>query len=369
MEGSAARSGPFSGTGKATAPGEHPSPGSPDPVRHRLNMALQGGGTHGAFTWGVLEALLQDERIEFHALSGTSAGGINGALVAQGIVEGGRAGAIAKLEHFWSAMAAQLAFSPLRNNPLEKLIWGHDLTFSVAWQSFDAVTRILSPYQFNPLGLEFNPLREALEHCIDPALLHDPRAPELHVTATNVRTGKPKVFSGPEVTVDALLASACLPNLFQAVEIDGEAYWDGGYVANPALWPLYDRGGPPDIVVVQVNPLGRIEIPHTVSEILTRVNEISFNASMMSEMRAVDFVQRLVDSGALSGPKYKRLFVHLIEDEEAMRRYSMSTKYNGDWDFLCELRHRGRMSAGLWLEKNFDALGRRDSVDVRLRFL
>ncbi|WP_426957858.1 patatin-like phospholipase family protein [Muricoccus radiodurans] len=336
----------------------------------RLNLALQGGGTHGAFTWGVLTRLLEDERIEVDAISGTSAGAINGAMLAQGIAEGGRAGAIAALDRFWREIATRLTFSPLRNTPPEKLLWGYDLSFSVAWQTFDAVTRMLSPYQFNPFPIEVNPLRRVLERVLDEARLRsDPRAPRLYVSATNVRTGKPRVFERHEVSRETLLASACLPNLFRAVEIDGEAYWDGGYLGNPALWPLYSSGGPPDIVVVQVNPITREEIPKTVSDINTRLNEVTFNASLMYEMRAIEFVQRLVDQGALTPPRYQRLFVHLIEDEARMREFGMSTKYNGDWDFLCTLRDNGREAAERWLAENFEALGRRDTVDLRERFL
>jgi NTE family protein len=338
--------------------------------RYRINLALQGGGTHGAFTWGVLSRLLEDETIEVEAISGTSAGAINGAMFAQGIALGGRAGAIAALDRFWRTIADRLAFSPLRNNPLEKAIWGPDLSRSVAWQAFDAVTRMLSPYQFNPFPVELNPLRRVLEEVLDlDVLCHHPEAPKLFVSATNVRNGKPRVFARHEVSRDALLASSALPNLFKAVEIEGEAYWDGGFLGNPALWPLYERGGPPDVVLVQINPLSREEVPQTVSDINTRLNEIGFNASLMYEMRAIEFVQRLVDQGVLKPPRYQRLFIHLIEDEALMRRFGMSTKYNGDWDFLCTLHDFGRAAVDRWLATNRDALGRRDSVDLRARFL
>lgn len=351
----------------STSPGNGATP--MPPAKRRVSLALQGGGTHGAFTWGVLEALLADGRLEVASVSGTSAGAINGALLAQGLATGGPAAAIESLRRFWTDIAARLAFSPLRNSPLEKVIWGYDLTFSLAWQTFDALTRIFSPYQFNPLPFEYNPLREALVDALDLDALRSPKAPRLHVSTTNVRTGRPKVFSGEDVSIDALLASACLPNLFRAVEIDGEAFWDGGYVGNPALWPLYDQDSPSDIILVQVNPLGREELPTTASDILTRLNEITFNASLMNEMRAVDFVQRLYDAGAVSGPRYKRVFLHLIEDEEMMRRYGTSTKYNGDWDFLCTLRQHGREAAAAWLATNIDAVGERSTLNIRARFL
>ncbi|WP_342452455.1 patatin-like phospholipase family protein [Pararoseomonas baculiformis] len=336
-----------------------------------MNLALQGGGTHGAFTWGVLLRLLEEESIEVAAISGTSAGAINGAAFVQGMAEGGRAGAAALLDRLWAAIGARYAFSPLRNSPLEEFIWGPDLSHSLAWQGFDALTRLFSPYQLNPFPIEMNPLRRVLEEVLDlTTLCGAAAAPQFFVTATNVRTGKPRIFKRQELTRETLLASACLPNLFRAVEIDGEAYWDGGFLGNPALWPLYEqRGAPPDIVLVGINPISRPDIPQTVQDINTRVNEIGFNASLMYEMRAIEFVQRLVDQGVLKPPRYQRLFVHLIEDEERMRRLGISTKYNGNWEFLTGLREDGRAAADAWLTENRGAIGQRDSVDLRARFL
>ncbi|WP_424138413.1 patatin-like phospholipase family protein [Roseomonas chloroacetimidivorans] len=360
--------------GKEGLPPIEGTPAAPAVARstapHRINLALQGGGTHGAFTWGVLLRLLEEESIEVAAISGTSAGAINGAAFAQGMAEGGRAGAAALLDRLWTAIGTRAAFSPLRNSPFEELLWGPDLSRSFAWQAFDTITRLFSPYQLNPFPIEMNPLRRVLEEVLDLGVLcAHPEAPRLFVTATNVRTGKPRVFARHEVTREALLASACLPNLFRAVEIDGEAFWDGGYMGNPALWPLYDSGGPPDIVLVGINPLSRPDIPQTVQDINTRINEIGFNASLMYEMRAIEFVQRLVDQGVLKPPRYQRLFIHLIQDEEHMRQLDISTKYNGEWGFLISLRENGRAAAEAWLAENRAALGRRDSVDLRARFL
>ncbi|SHJ64912.1 NTE family protein [Roseomonas rosea] len=337
----------------------------------RINLALQGGGTHGAFTWGVLLRLLEEESIEVAAISGTSAGAINGAAFVQGMAEGGRAGAAALLDRLWTAIGTRYAFSPLRNSPLKELLWGPDLSRGFAWQAFDAMTRLFSPYQLNPFPLDMNPLRRVLEEVLDlGTLCGGGPAPQLFVTATNVRTGKPRVFTRHELTRETLLASACLPNVFRAIEIDGEAYWDGGFLGNPALWPLYEHpGNPPDIVLVGINPISRPDIPQTVQDINTRVNEIGFNASLMYEMRAIEFVQRLVDQGVLQPPRYQRLFVHLVEDEERMRRLGISTKYNGDRDFLRGLREDGYAAAEAWLGENREALGRRDSVDLRARFL
>ncbi len=344
-------------------------PAAKESQTRRINLALQGGGTHGAFTWGVLERLLEDERLEFDAVSGTSAGAINAAIFVQGLAEGGREGARQALEKLWSAVAARLAVSPLRNTPLEKALWGHDLTYSFAYQAFDTLTRVFSPYQFNPFPVEFNPLRTVVAEQLDAERLrHDPKAIRLFISATNVRTGKPRVFTRAEISVDAVMASACLPNIFRAVEIDGEAYWDGGYLGNPALWPLYYERGAPDIVLVQINALMRPELPTSASDIMNRLNEISFNASLMAEFRAIDFVQRLLDAGRLEQPRYRRIFMHLIEDEERMRGFKLSTKLNGDWEFLQTLRQYGREAAERFLAAHFGRLGRESTLDIQ-RFL
>ena len=340
------------------------------PIRKKISLALQGGGTHGAFTWGALERLLEDDRFEIDGVSGTSAGAINAAMLVQGLLRGGHKAAIETLDGFWRDIGAKLSVSPLRNLPWEKAIWGHDLSYSIAWQTFDTMTRMLSPYQLNPFPMEYNPLRRALEEAVDLDLLRsDARSPRLFVSATSVRTGKPRVFSRKEVTVDALLASACLPHIFKAVEIDGEPYWDGGYLGNPALWPLHEQGGPPDIVLIQLNPMVREEIPTNPSDIMNRLNEITFNGSLMAEMRAIDFVQRLLDGGRLEQPRYRRLFVHVIEDEDRMRSFKLSTKFNGDWQFLSTLRDYGREAAEKWIAEHFDKLGRESSVDIRARYL
>ncbi len=345
-----------------------PHVAKPVPPR-RVNLALQGGGTHGAFTWGVLERLLEDERLEFDGVSGTSAGGINAALFVQGLAEGGRAGAIRALDKLWRDIAARLANSPLRNTPFEKAIWGHDLTHSVAYQAFETLIRVFSPYQLNPFPTAFNPLRQVIADNLDvEALRRNPKATRLFISATNVRTGKPRVFTRTEVTPEVLLASACLPNVFRAVEIDGEAFWDGGYLGNPAIWPLYHEGGSPDIILVQINAIMRPELPTSASDIMNRLNEISFNASLMSEMRAIDFVQRLLEAGRLEQPRYRQIFLHVIEDEDRMREFKLSTKLNGDWQFLQVLRRYGREAADRFLAEHFAEVGRSSTLDIQ-RFL
>lgn len=346
-----------------------PSPAIRARETRRINLALQGGGTHGAFTWGVLERLLEEDWLEFDGMSGTSAGAINAAIFALGLSEGGRAGARDGLDRFWRNLGSKFAISPMQTNPVEKALWGWDMTYSLAWNAFDTLTRVASPYQFNPFPIEFNPLRRALETSLDLARLRsDPQAIRLFISATNVRTGKPKVFTREEITVDALLASACLPNIFRAVEIDGEAYWDGGYLGNPALWPLYHERMAADIILVQLNPIYRPELPTSVSDIMNRLNEISFNASLMSEIRAIDFVRRLLESGRLEQPRYRRIFLHLIEDEERMRAFKLSTKFNGDWHFLQTMRRYGQEAADSFLTQSGSRLGRESTLDTG-RFL
>jgi NTE family protein len=344
-----------------------PAPYVAKPVKaRRINLALQGGGTHGAFTWGVLERLLEDDRLDVDGVSGTSAGAINAAILVQGLAEGGREGAIRALDRLWRDVAARLALSPLQNTPLEKAIWGYDLTYSFAYQVFDYVIRAFSPYQFNPFPVEYNPLRSVIEDQLDTAVLRrDPKGAKLFISATSVRTGKPRVFTRMEVDADVLMASACLPNIFRAVEIDGEPFWDGGYLGNPALWPLYHEGGAPDILLVQINAILRPELPTSASDIMNRLNEISFNASLMSEMRAIDFVQRLLDAGRLEQPRYRRMFLHCIDDEERMRRFKLSTKLNGDWEFLQVLRRYGREAADRFLAEHFDSIGRESTMDIK----
>ncbi|MCB4820690.1 patatin-like phospholipase family protein [Roseicella aerolata] len=358
-------------TPRPTAPDSQPQPlGQPavaKPVQtKRINLALQGGGTHGAFTWGVLDRLLEDERLAFDGVSGTSAGAINAVIFVQGLAEGGREGARRALDKMWRDVAARLAVSPLRNTPIEKALWGYDLTYSVAYQTFDTLSRVFSPYQLNPFLAEFNPLRQVITDNLDEARLkRDPKAIRLFISATNVRTGKPRVFTRTEVNTDVVLASACLPNIFRAVEIDGEAYWDGGYLGNPAIWPLYYERGAPDILLVQINAIMRQELPTTPSDIMNRLNEISFNASLMAEMRAIDFVQRLLDSGRLEQPRYRRIFLHCVDDEDRMRQFKLSTKLNGDWEFLLTLRRYGWEAADRFLSEHFDTIGRESTLDIQ----
>jgi NTE family protein len=247
------------------------------------------------------------------------------------------------------------------------MIGGWNMDRSPAFAVFDWMTRTLSPYQFNPLN--HNPLREVLEACIDFVRLAKGSKIKLFLSATNVRTGKVKVFGAGEITADALLASACLPFMFQTVVIDGEPYWDGGYMGNPSLFPLIYGADSKDVIIVQINPLGSDTIPRTAHEIMNRVNEISFNSSLMREMRAVSFVTQLLDSGQLDDTRYRRMYVHWIDAEEEMRGLGVSSKLNADLDFLLHLRDLGRRTVDAWLARHFERIGIESTVDIRAKFL
>ncbi|OWV65390.1 alpha/beta hydrolase [Rhizobium sp. R339] len=333
-----------------------------------INLALQGGGAHGAFTWGVLDRLLDEPSLSFEGIVATSAGAMNAAVMAYGLAAGGRSGAQSALANFWRRVSHAAASGPLQPTLLDRLTGSKSLEFSPAFVMFDLVTRLMSPYQFNPFN--FNPLRQVLEQSIDLDAIRMARCPvKLSICATNVRTGKVKVFGNDELSVDAVMASACLPFLFQAVEIDGEAYWDGGYMGNPAIFPLIYGCDTPDVLVVHINPIERADLPRTAGEILNRINEISFNSSLLREMRAVAFVTQLIDAQMTPPPNLKRVFVHGISDDDTMTNLSVSSKLNADWGALVDLRDRGRECADLWLLANYDDIGKRSTVDIRERYL
>ncbi len=333
-----------------------------------VNLALQGGGAHGAFTWGVLDRLLEEKRIEFEGISATSAGAMNACVLAYGMTLGGPEGAKTALANFWRRISHAAVFSPLQPSPIEKLMGLRTLEFSPNFLFFDLLTRLMSPYQFNPLNL--NPLRQVLLQTVDfESLRHSRCKVKLFLSATNVRTGKIKVFDNDEIGPDAVLASSCLPFLFQAVEIDGEAYWDGGYMGNPAIFPLIYGCDSPDVIVVHVNPITRPELPKTAADILNRINEISFNSSLMREMRAITFVTRLIDQGEVETRSLKRMLVHGIANEKAMSELSVASKLNADWEFLNYLKEVGRAAAEEWLAANLDRVGKESTIDLHETYL
>jgi NTE family protein len=336
--------------------------------RKAINLALQGGGAHGAFTWGVLDRLLEDGRLSLEGISATSAGAMNAAIVAQGLMAGGNEAARHALDHFWRRVSHMARVtSPVQPSWFDRVFGGWSLDLSPSYVMFDFLTRMFSPYQFNPGN--YNPLRELLLDTIDFERLRQCEATKLFIAATNVRTSKVKIFEMHEVSVDVLLASACLPFLFQAVEIDGEPYWDGGYMGNPAIFPLIYHCGSRDIVVVHINPIERAETPTTARDILNRINEISFNSSLMREMRAVEFVTRLIDEGKVTNGHLKKMHIHSIEAQDVMTGLGVSSKLNPDWEFLTYLRDVGRERASQWLDANFDRIGNASTVDISAKFL
>ncbi|MFY9514089.1 MAG: patatin-like phospholipase family protein, partial [Rubrivivax sp.] len=325
-----------------------------------LDLALQGGGSHGAFTWGVLDRLLDDEELQFDGVSGTSAGALNAAVLATGMANGGRAAAQAALRAFWDDVATQNGcFGGLPVWPMPgRGIAAFNLDMNPFYAWFNQVLHAFAPAQFNPYDL--NPLRDVVARHVDAAALQ--RGPlSLFITATAVRTGQPRVFSGAELGLDALLASACLPQLFRPVVVDGEPYWDGGYSGNPALWPLIYETGALDVVLVKINPLLRASTPETAEEIADRVNEITFNAGLVNEMRAIAFVQRLVAEGRIDPGHYKNLRLHMVADDEGLAPLHPSSKLNTERQFLQALHALGRAAATRWLAEHRADLGRRST--------
>lgn len=345
----------------STAPGH-----SSHPNRKRINLALQGGGAHGAFTWGVLDWLLEDDRIDIDGISGTSAGAMNAVALASGYHAGGSEGAREALERFWRRVSEHAFLSPIKRSPLDVALGQWSLDFSPSYLAFDLISRFASPYEFNPLNV--NPLREVVEETVDFEAVRACDGLRLFLAATNVQTGKIRVFSGKDITLDAVMASACLPHMFQAVEIDGVPYWDGGYMGNPPLYPLFYETGTQDTVLIQINPIERAETPRTAREILNRLNEITFNSTLLREMRSIDFVSRLIQEGKLSAEKYMDVRLHRI-DGEALKPLQASSKVNAEWAFLKELHRIGRETAASWVERNFDHIGNRSTVDLRAEFL
>jgi len=329
----------------------------------KINLALQGGGAHGAYTWGVLDRLLGSERIEISAISGTSAGAMNAVVLADGLMVGGKTGARNALRQFWKAVNQAAAFSPMRRTPFDSLTGNWNLDYSAGYLFFDIFSRMASPYQLNPLNL--NPLRDLLAEQVDFERVRSCDKLKLFISATSVRNGQVKVFERSSLTVDAVMASACLPQIFHAVNVDGEDYWDGGYAGNPVLYPFAYHSESQDIVIVQINPLNCQETPRAARDILNRVNEITFNASLLQELRAIDFVARMLDEGSLDPERYRKMLIHIIADEKGFQNLNASSKMNTEWEFLEHLHNLGYRAAGEWLEVNFGRLGESSSVNVR----
>lgn len=330
-----------------------------------INLALQGGGTHGALAWGVLDRLLEDGHIDMDCISATSAGAMNAVVLAQGMADGGPEKARELLAYFWKKISeAGVFFSPVKVNWLEQWM-GITPEFSQGYFFFDMMTKLFSPYEFNPANI--NPLRDILDSLVDFKQISQNKHLRLFICATNVKTGKIKVFQQDDVSLDAVMASSCLPFLFQAVQIQDEYYWDGGYMGNPALFPIIYNSNYNDIVIIHINPIQRDTMPRKASEIINRMNEVSFNSSLMREMRAVAFISNMLDQGWIKdeyAKKMKRIFMHAIRADKVMENYSVASKLNTDWDFIVHLFDQGRHLADDWIRDNVIHLGKRSSIDI-----
>jgi NTE family protein len=326
----------------------------------RVDLALQGGGAHGAFTWGVLDRFLQEPWLEIDGISGTSAGAMNAVVLADGYMEGGADGARAALDGFWSKVSQAALLSPFRRGPLDVLMGRWTLDSSPAFITMDLMARLLSPYDLNPRGV--NPLRDILAECVDFSRI-ERSSIKLFVTATNVRTGRGHVFRNADLTPDVLLASACLPTLFQAIEIDGDAYWDGGFAGNPTITPLVLECMSRDTILVPINPIERPGLPRGAREIIDRVNEVSFNAVTLKELKMIALMRKVANPGTTEGARWADMRVHMVRNP-IMAELGYSSKLNAEWAFLSMLRDEGRRAAETFLAENGDDLGKRSSVDL-----
>jgi NTE family protein len=329
-----------------------------DPVL--IDLALQGGGSHGAFTWGVLDRLMDEPWLRIDGISGTSAGAMNGVVLASGFAVDGAAGAKAALSAFWRRVADSARFSPIRRSPVDVFLGRWTLDSSPFYLAFDLASRIFSPYDVNLAGA--NPLRRVLAESVDFARLAASPI-RLFVTATNVHTGRGRVFRNAELTPDVLLASACLPTLFHAVEIDGESYWDGGYSGNPTITPLVRDCDSQDTILVAVNPVERPGTPRSARDILDRLNEVSFNATLLKELRMIALLRQVADAGNSEGRKWAEMRIHLVASK-VLAELGASSKFNAEWDFLCMLRDEGRRAAEAFLTKDGENIGERSSIDL-----
>ena len=325
-----------------------------------IDLALQGGGSHGAFTWGVLDRLLEEPWLRLDGISGTSAGAMNAAALASGHAVGGAEGARESLDKFWRGVSDAAKFSPFKRSWMDMLTGTWTLENSPAFVAADLATRLWSPYDLNPRGM--NPLRGILADLIDfERLTASPI--KLFVTATNVRTGRGRVFRNAELTPEVLLASACLPTMFHAVEIDGDPYWDGGYAGNPTMTPLIRECQSSDTLLIQINPVERVGVPRSATEINNRLNELSFNSPLLKELRMIALLHQVADPGHGEGAAWARMRIHRIATD-AMLALGASSKMISEWPFLCQLRDEGRRSAQGFLDAHQGDIGKRSTLDL-----
>ncbi|MEM7441242.1 MAG: patatin-like phospholipase family protein [Pseudomonadota bacterium] len=337
-------------------------PGRRSSKHKGINIALQGGGAHGAFTWGVMDRFFEDDRLWIDAMSGTSAGAMNAVVSAHGMHENGAIGARAKLEEFWREVSRVGRMSPAQRSPWAQATGSWSLETSPGYHWMNMAQQMASPYDLNPF--QYNPLREMLEQVVDFSRVQRCHDTGVFISATNVETGRVKVFKREDINIDSTMASACLPSMYQAVEIDGIPYWDGGFMGNPPLFPFFHGSPSDDILIIQINPITRPGTPKTASEIQNRINEITFNSALIHELRAIDFVRRLLDAGQLDETKYRRMNIHVVELCPTVENLDASSKLNTEWAFFEFLFETGRRIADEWLVNHFDDLGVRSSIKL-----
>lgn len=332
-----------------------------------VGIALQGGGAHGAFTWGVLDRLLEEDKIVADAMCGTSAGAVNAVVCAYGLHIGGPAKAKELMEQLWKKIANSGSFL-FKPGMMDQFFGKGDIYNSPGYLWFNAMTQFMSPYNFNPFN--YNPLRDILNDLVDFEELHLYNKKKLFICATNVKTNRAKIFTNKDITVDSVLASACLPFLFQAVEIDGEYYWDGGYMGNPPIFPLITNTEIHDVVLIKINSININSVPTTARDIADRVNEISFNSSLINEMKLIHYRNELLRNGILKidDKENREIFVHTISGYDALSQLSYSSKMNTSWEFLLQLKDKGREIASQWLETDFKQVGLKSTFDVEEHF-
>jgi len=340
--------------------------GGSNPAKKRINLALQGGGAHGAFTWGVLDHLLEDGRLEIEGISGASAGAVNAIMLADGLARGGRKEAQRRLADFWRAASLGGDLPDLQRRAVDRLFSFMPLDGTPVGIWFNALSRYLSPYDVNPLNI--NPLKDLIERFVDFEAIRNCSKLQLFISATNVETGRLRVFHRDEMTADMVLASACLPLLFRAVEIDGVPYWDGGYVGNPPLYPLFAPTQTEDLLLVQINPVVRHGTPKSKDEIIARINEITFNSSLMAELHGLAFVGQLIDAGKLprgtGAGQYRRINIHRVVLDSSGKAFDSSSKLNTDYDFFEMLRASGKHALQRFLDAHYDDIGVRSTADI-----
>jgi NTE family protein len=330
-----------------------------------VNLALQGVGSHGAFTWGVLDRLLEEERLAIDGISATSAGAVNAAVLAYGLAVGGREGAKKALDRYWRRLSDLASASIFQPSFLDKMYGNFGLDYSPGYVVTDTLSQVFSPYQLNPLN--YNPFKKLLEEVIDFEILRRQSTVKLFLCATNVRSGKVTIFRSEELHSDHVVASSCQPLMMHAVEIDGQYYWDGGFMGNPPLFPVIYACEAHDIILVRLTPTERPESPTNSRAILSRMQEVTFNSSVMREMRVVAFVTKLIDDGKIVDGK--RMLFHAINGEDVIGALSNSSKLNGDWDLLQHLYKIGRLRADDWLKSNFHRLGVETTIDLQSKYL